>query len=157
MFEIRDAHYSDVPKVTGLIREFAVFEKLEESCRIDEETLAAALFGEDAGVGCIVAQEGGSLVGYSLFYRVFRSFSGQSAVYIEDLYVVPYARGTGIGRALLAAVARHASSHGIKRLDWQVLRWNVDAMRFYESSGAESTDCNLDFTLTGKDFDNLLE
>ena len=157
MAEIRAATIDDLPRIADLIREFSEFEKLSDSCRISVAALADALFGDDADFTCIVAAENGDIVGYVIYYPVFRTFSGEKALYIEDLYVVPAGRGGGIGVGLMRAVARDAASRGFRRLDWQVLKWNSGAIGFYEALGATGADDNLDFRLSGEAFDRIAE
>lgn len=157
MAEIRAATIDDLPRVADLIREFSEFERLSDSCRISVAALADALFDDDTGFTCMVAAENGDVVGYVLYYPVFRTFSGEKALYIEDLYVVPAEHGRGIGIGLMQAVARDAASRGVRRLDWQVLKWNSEAIGFYEALGAIGADDNLDFRLNGEAFDRIAE
>lgn len=156
MLQIEHAQRKDVPHITSLIREFAEFERLGHVCEVTEDRLEKALFREDVRTFCALASVNETYVGYALFYPVFKSFRGVHSVYLEDLYVTPEARGGGVGLELLKFVARSAAELGFSRLDWQVLKWNEPAMRFYESLGAEHYDENLDFNLTGQAFQNLI-
>lgn len=140
----------------GLIREFAAFEKLDGVCRVTEDSLHRALLSEGSGIRCLMAERAGRFVGYALFYPIFRTFSCMPAMYLEDLYVTSDARGSGVGLGLLRAVARESADRGIRRVDWQVLRWNSEAMDFYGSLGAGRDDGNVDFRISGEAFDRLV-
>lgn len=156
MLRIEHARKDDIPQITALIREFAEFEKLGHVCEVMEDKLERALFREDVRTFCALASIDGKPVGYALFYPVFKSFRGVHSMYLEDLYVTPESRDGGVGFELFKFVARCASELGFCRLDWQVLKWNESAMRFYESLGAEHDDENFDFNLTGQSFQNLI-
>ncbi|PKL93102.1 MAG: N-acetyltransferase, partial [Gemmatimonadetes bacterium HGW-Gemmatimonadetes-1] len=97
----------------------------------------------------------GEPVGFALFCHNFSTFLGRRGLWLEDLFVVPACRGRGIGRALLAELARVAVARGAGRLEWSVLDWNVDAIGFYRSLGARPMDEWTTFRLTGDALDQL--
>ncbi|MGI9037155.1 MAG: GNAT family N-acetyltransferase [Pyrinomonadaceae bacterium] len=154
--QIRKAAQTDVPSVLVLIREFAEFEKLINRCEVSENDLRAAIFGANNFVHCLVAENEKSLVGYALFFPVFKSFRGERSMFLEDLYVSPKARGQGLGLKMLREVARIAKRQNCVRMDWQALRWNAPAIEFYKNLGAETDDENLDFRLRGAAFEKLI-
>ena len=154
-FKIEPAAPANLPQIVGLIKEFAEFENLSHACEVDENDLRAAIFGDESFVDCLVAFADDVCVGYAIFYPVFKSFRGTPSIYLEDLYVTPNARGRGFGLALLSEVAKHADARGFTRMDWQALKWNAPAIKFYENIGAESDDENLDFRLRGAAFERL--
>jgi GNAT superfamily N-acetyltransferase len=133
---LRAAQPHDVPAIVGLIRELARFEKLEHLCVATPETLAPHLFGSKPAAECIVADDGGALVAFALFFTNFSTFLAQPGLYLEDLYVQPAHRGTGLGKALLLHLGRLAVERGCGRFEWSVLDWNERAIAFYESMGA---------------------
>ena len=129
---------ADVDGVLEMLREFALFEKLDQHLRIDPEKLTLAAFGPDPVVRGLVAETGGGeLAGYALFYPIFSSFSGERGLYLEDLYVRPQHRGGGLGRRFLGALALEAANLNCTRIDFQVLEWNTPAIEFYRSLGGE--------------------
>lgn len=144
-----------IPKLVELIREFAVFEKLDHICKANERSLLDVLFGDTAFAHCLVAESDGNFVGYAIFYPVFRTFSSVPAMYLEDLYVKPEIRGTGVGIALLKRVAKESETRGIHRIDFQALAWNTPAIGFYESLGASRDEGNVDFRIFGTAFETL--
>lgn len=154
-FQIKKAAKEDIPKIIELIKEFAEFEKLSAWCEVTENDLNRAIFGADAFVQALVAFAGKACVGYALFFPVFKSFRGERAIFLEDLYVSQKMRGKGFGLAMLKEVARTAKAGGFVRMDWQALKWNEPAVNFYKNLGAESDDENLDFRLRGANFENL--
>ena len=135
-FLLRSAEPRDVDAIVELIRELAEFEHLTHLLRVTPEKLAPQLFGARPVVEAIVAESAGEVVGFALFFTNFSTFLAQPGLYLEDLYVRPTQRGTGIGRALLKHLAALAVERDYGRFEWSVLDWNVNAIRFYEGMGA---------------------
>ena len=145
----------DVPDVISLMREFAAFEDLSEYCEVTEERLRVAMFGNDAVVEGLIANDGDKAIGYALFYPNFSSFRGQRGFYLEDIYIKSEYRGSGIGEAMLREVARIAASRGCERIDFLVLGWNTPAIKFYESQGAVRDNDERHFKFTDEAFNKL--
>jgi GNAT superfamily N-acetyltransferase len=135
-FTLRAAEARDVPAIVGLIRELAVFEKLEHLVQVTPQSLHPHLFGERLAAEAVVADVAGAAVGFALFFTNFSTFLGKPGLYLEDLYVQPAHRGAGVGRALLSHLAALANQRDYGRFEWSVLDWNADAIRFYERMGA---------------------
>jgi GNAT superfamily N-acetyltransferase len=89
-------------------------------------------------------------VGYALYFRNFSTFLGQAGIYLEDLFVEPAHRGKGIGKALLARLAKIAVERGYGRLEWAVLEWNTPSIEFYRSLGAVPLEEWTTYRLTGE-------
>ena len=134
---IRPAEPTDVPVVAELIWQLARFEKLEDEVVLTEELLRAGLFGARPYAEAVLAEENGEPIGFALFFHTFSTFLARPGLYLEDLFVLPEHRGRGVGRSLLSHLARLALERGCGRLEWAVLNWNKDAIRFYERLGAE--------------------
>jgi ribosomal protein S18 acetylase RimI-like enzyme len=149
-FRIRLATRNDSTAILALIREFAGFEKLDHLARGDEKSLEDALFTENRFCAALVVETDSRLVGYSIFYPIFRSFSGVRALYLEDLYIKSEFRKTGLGRRLLAEISKYAIENGYSRIDFQVLEWNDHAIGFYRKFGALEVVGNKDFSLEGE-------
>jgi GNAT superfamily N-acetyltransferase len=137
---IRPAAAPDVPEVLRFIRELAVYERLEHEVVATEAALHAALFGPRPYAEVVFACLDGVPVGFALFFHNFSTFLGKPGIYLEDLFVRPAARGRGVGRSLLAWLARTALERGCGRLDWAVLDWNEPSIRFYHGLGAVALD-----------------
>lgn len=137
---LRPAGPADAPALVGLIRELAVFERLEHLVEVTPDQLAQHLGGPrpvaEAIVAEVDAEVGAKVVGFALFFTNFSTFLGRPGLYLEDLYVQPAHRGTGLGKALLQYLGALAVDRGCGRFEWSVLDWNVDAIRFYERMGA---------------------
>ena len=134
---LRPATPADVPALVGLIRELAVYEKLEHLVQATPERLAPHLFGPRPVAEAVVAESAeGSVVGFALFFTNFSTFLAQPGLYLEDLYVQPAWRGRGIGKALLRHLGALAVERGCGRFEWSVLDWNAPAIGFYEALGA---------------------
>lgn len=134
--ELRPATEADTPALVGLIRELAVFERLEHLVVVTPEALATHLFGPRPVAEAVVAERDGTLVAFALFFTNFSTFLGRPGLYLEDLYVQPAHRGGGLGKALLQHLGALAVQRGCGRFEWSVLDWNVEAIRFYEAMGA---------------------
>ena len=143
---VRWAEPSDVSELIRLIGEFAGFERFEHLNGLDKESLDRALFSNLDFCKCFVVESSGKLIGYSIFYPIFRTFSGALALHLEDLYIIPEHRGHGLGRSLLKSISKYALENKFERIDFQVLDWNADAIKFYEKLGASQVGGNLDFT-----------
>ncbi len=136
MATLRAAEPRDVPAIVGLIRELADFEKLAHLVEVSPQSLHPQLFGERPAAEAVVAEHEGKVIGFALFFTNFSTFLGKPGLYLEDLYVQPAHRSSGVGRALLTHLAALANARGCGRFEWSVLDWNVDAIRFYERMGA---------------------
>jgi GNAT superfamily N-acetyltransferase len=168
---VRRATPADVPFVLEMIHALARYERLEQHLDTDAGRLHEHLFGErpvcealigevrgrgdEAGIEAPGVEEGGVVVpggfgpaGFALFFTSYTTFTTRPCLWLEDLFVVPEARGHGLGKALLAALAAVAVERGMPRLDWYVLDWNEPAIGFYRRLGARLLDdwrvCRLD-------------
>ncbi len=133
---LRPATPADLPATVALIRELAVFEKLEHLVVVTPESLHPHLFGPRPAAEAVVGEVAGQVVAFALFFTNFSTFLGKPGLYLEDLYVQPAHRGTGLGKALLAHLGALAVERGCGRFEWSVLDWNANAIRFYEKMGA---------------------
>ena len=133
---LRPARACDLTALAGLIRELAIFEQLEHLMVATPERLHTHLFGDRPMAEAIVAEAGGELVAFALFFHNFSTFLAQPGLYLEDLYVRPSWRGQGVGRRLLEHLGALAVARGCGRFEWSVLDWNTNAIAFYERMGA---------------------
>ena len=123
-----------------MVRELAIYEKLEQHARATADDFRTHLFGPRPAAEAVIALVDGKAVGFALWFSTFSTFRGQPGLYLEDIFVKPECRGRGIGKALLAAVATAAVERGCGRLEWSVLNWNDPAIGFYRSLGARPMD-----------------
>lgn len=137
---IRPAKPNDLPLVAELIRGLADYEKLAHEVRFDDSVLGDKLFGPRPYAEVIIGEIDGAAQGFALFFHNFSTFEGRPGIYLEDLFVRPEARGAGLGRALLAELARLAVERDCARLEWSVLDWNEPAIGFYKALGARMMD-----------------
>lgn len=147
--DVRPAERRDVPRIHQLVVELATYERAADQVRATREQLDEALFGPQPAAYALVAEQAGTVVGFALYFRNFSTWEGVHGIYLEDLYVAPQARGLGLGKALLAALATLAVQRGYARLDWAVLNWNQPSIEFYRSLGAAPLDEWVSFRLTG--------
>ena len=137
---IRSAVAADLPLIAELIRALADYEKLAHEVRFDEAVLGEKLFGPRPYAEVLIGEIDGEPQGFALFFHNFSTFEGKPGIYLEDLFVRPEARGAGLGKALLVHLARIAVERGYGRMEWMVLDWNENALRFYRSLGAATVD-----------------
>lgn len=136
---IRFAEESDTKLILQFIRELAEYEKMEKDVTATEEILRESLFHRKAAE-TVIAEKDGRPVGFALFFHNFSTFLGKPGIYLEDLFVRPEARGLGVGKALLAFLAKLAVERGCGRFEWWCLDWNKPSIEFYKSMGAKPMD-----------------
>ena len=134
---IRPATPGDVPLIFSLVVELAEYERAPEKVQGSPELLRDALFGESPSAEALIAEVDGEAVAFALFHGTFSTWECRPGIWLEDLYVPPEHRRSGVGGALLAAVASIAVGRGCARLEWAALDWNTPALDFYAKLGAE--------------------
>ena len=137
---IRAAQADDIDIIQAFILALADYERLAHEVKADRETLARYLFGERPMAEVLIAEAEGAAVGFALFFHNFSTFEGRPGLYLEDLFVLPEARGLGAGKALLSSLAALAIERDCARLEWSVLDWNEPSIAFYRALGARPMD-----------------
>lgn len=137
---IRPATRTDIPLIAQFIRDLAEYERLAHEVRFDEDVLATKLFGPRPYAEVLIGEIDGVPQGFALFFHNFSTFEGKPGIYLEDLFVRPEARGSGLGKALLKRLAALAVERDCARLEWWVLDWNEPAIAFYKALGAKPMD-----------------
>ena len=157
MLSIRRATADDVPTVLGFIHELAEYEKLTPMVVATEAALRRDGFtpGSEPKFQVLIAEWSGKPVGHAFYFFNYSTFRGKPGLFLEDLYVQPAMRGKGIGKALLAALARIAVAEDCYGMKWDVLDWNTPAIDFYKSLGAEMLDDWVPVRLTGEPLERL--
>lgn len=135
-FLIREAKETDLKQILNLIVELAVYEKAPDAVEVTVKDLKASGFGNSPDFLCFVADVDTKIVGIALTYTRFSTWKGR-VLHLEDLIVSESMRGQGIGSALLDKVVLHAADLAVKRVCWEVLDWNTDAINFYKAKGAD--------------------
>lgn len=152
---LRPATPADLPLIAAFIRELADYEKLAHEVRFDDTVLATHLFGPRPMAEVVIGEIDGVPQGFALFFHNFSTFEGRPGIYLEDLYVRPPARGSGLGKALLLHLAALAEARGCARLEWSVLDWNEPSIGFYRSLGAKAKDEWTTMRVSGEDLAQL--
>ena len=147
--DIRPATEDDVPLLLSFIKELAEYEHLSHEVSATEEMLRESLFGGRGVAEALLAYPGDEPAGFALFFHNFSTFLGRAGIYLEDLYVRPEFRGSGVGRALLVHLAKLAEERGCGRFEWAVLDWNEPSIGFYKSLGAVEMDDWTVYRLSG--------
>ncbi len=140
LLSIRPATVDDVPLVRQLIAELAEYERLAHAAVATDDDLRAQLFGAHPAAEVLIGEVDGVAAGFALFFHNFSTFLGKRGLYLEDLFVRPSARGVGLGKHLMAALARIAVQRDCGRFEWSVLDWNAPAIGFYRRIGATGMD-----------------
>ncbi|MFD4441484.1 GNAT family N-acetyltransferase [Nocardia sp. NPDC058519] len=152
---VRRATPDDVPAMVGLVHDLAEYEKAPAECTLTAEQLRSALFGSAPALFAHVAEHDGQVAGCAIWFLNYSTWDGVHGIYLEDLYVRPETRGTGLGRALVAALAAEAVEHGYSRVSWSVLTWNTPSIEFYRSLGAAPQDEWIGYRLAGAELTAL--
>jgi GNAT superfamily N-acetyltransferase len=137
---IRRARPEDAALIFSLLCELAEYEKLTHEVEATEGGIAAALFSDQPRITCEIAEWNGEGVGFAVWFFNFSTFSGRAGIFLEDLFVRPAFRGKGIGKGLLAHLAKLCVENGWSRMQWTVLDWNTPSIDFYKSLGGEMMD-----------------
>ncbi|MBA4013782.1 MAG: GNAT family N-acetyltransferase [Phenylobacterium sp.] len=136
--QVRPATPADAGLIYGFIRGLAEYEKLLHEVEATQADVEGALFSEHPRAFCDIAEADGTPVGFALWFYNYSTFRGRHGIYLEDLFVVPQARGLGAGKALLRRLAQRCQEEGLARLEWSVLDWNAPSIAFYDSLGASA-------------------
>jgi len=155
---IRPAEPGDLPAILGLVRELATYERAPDAVKATVADFTAALFpphGQAPTGFAHVAVVDGEIVGMAIWYVTFSTWLGSGGIWLEDLFVTPEHRGSGLGKAMLATLAAVCAERGYGRLEWWVLRWNAPSIGFYDSIGGQPMDEWLTYRLEGPALDAL--
>jgi GNAT superfamily N-acetyltransferase len=154
---VRAATLSDIPTVLSLLRELAAYEGKLDCVRIDQSLLTEYAFSERRCIEVLLGLLDGTAVGYAIFFPHFGSFRGRPWLYLEDLYVQARARGAGVGRAMMAHLAKLTIERSWAGMSWSVLDWNESAFTFYRGLGATNANGHVSMDLTGEALVRLAE
>jgi GNAT superfamily N-acetyltransferase len=153
--QILPATIEDVPDILLFVRALAEYEHLTHACAATEADLRKHLFNQHPAAEVLIARLENKPIGFALFFRSFSTFVGKPGIFLEDLFVLPDARGHGVGKALLKAVAKIAVDRHCGRLEWAVLDWNAPSIGFYKKLGAVPMDDWTTFRVTGQTLNDL--
>jgi len=134
---IKQATKEDIPLILTFIHELAEHERALDRVSATEEVLLVTLFGPTPYAEAVIAYENGEPVAFALYFFSYTSFSALPALYLEDIFVRPTTRRSGVGRQLFAFLAHRAIERNCARMEWSVLNWNELAIGFYEKLSAE--------------------
>ena len=146
---VREARESDIDRIRQLV-DLATYERAAHEVKTTTEQLRVALFGPQPAAYALVAEMDHAVVGFALYFRNFSTWEGVHGLYLEDLYVMPEYRGSGLGKGLLLSLAELAVERGYARLEWAVLDWNQPAIDFYRGLGAVAMDEWTVYRLSGE-------
>jgi GNAT superfamily N-acetyltransferase len=136
VIRVRAATPADASTILGFIRALAEYERLLHEVRAAEADIAAALFPPHPRAFCDIAEQDGAPIGFAVWFYNFSTFEGRFGIYLEDLFVIPEARGAGAGLALMRRLAQRCRDEDLRRLEWAVLDWNEPSIVFYDRLGA---------------------
>jgi GNAT superfamily N-acetyltransferase len=140
MLKIRPATIDDAALLAGLILELAEYDQLAQEVGVNAEAIARDGFGPRPKFRAVIAELDGQVAGYAVFFEFYSTFQARAGLFVDDIFVRPHFRKKGIGRALLAHVARIAWQEDYFCMRWEVLDWNTPAIEFYKRLGAEFMD-----------------
>lgn len=150
MSVIRPATVDDIPAILRMIHDLAIYEKEPDAVKNTPEKLREVLFGDSPRVFAHMAENAaGEVQGFALWFLNYSTWEGVHGIYLEDLYVIPEARGEGHGKAMLQHLAAIAVERGYARVEWSVLDWNEPSIAFYRKLGAAPMSEWSTFRLTG--------
>ncbi len=154
---VRPASSIDSTTIHSFIRGLAEYERLGHEVEITLADVERDLFGAAPRLFCDIAEIGGKPIGFAIWFYNYSTFQGRHGIYLEDLFVVPEARGLGGGKALLCSLAQRCATEGLGRLEWAVLDWNAPSIAFYDSLGATAKTEWITRRLSGEALENLAQ
>jgi GNAT superfamily N-acetyltransferase len=154
---IEPATKSQAPLILYFIRQLAEYEKLLDNVAADEARIEETLFGDKPCAEVLIGYLGDQPAGFAIFFGTYSTFLGRPGIYLEDLFVEPKFRGSGVGKALLVHLAKLVRERGGGRLEWSVLNWNESAIQFYKSLGATAQEAWTMYRVTGENLEKLAE
>jgi len=134
---IRSAEPSDTSLILSFIRELAEYERLAHEVVATEDAIRQTVFGDHPRAEVLIAEAEGHAAGFALYFHNYSTFLARPGLFLEDLFVRPEFRRRGIARELLTRLAAIAVERQCGRFEWSVLDWNMPAINFYKSMGAE--------------------
>jgi len=152
---IRAGTHGDENIVHELLYELAQYEKLTDRFLLTPKIIARDFFGPEPACFCDLAFLDGAPAGVMTWYPIYMSFSASRGLFLEDLFVRPSQRGKGLGKALLAHLARRALVERHPAIGWLVLDWNQPSIDFYESLRAERAKGWFSYRLSGEALEDL--
>ncbi len=156
-FIIRKATIDDSSLILKFVKELARYEKAEYEVIATEEHIKRSLFGSGSTTHALICEKRNRPVGFAVYFFNYSTWLGKHGLYLEDLYVTPSERGSGVGKTLLKHLAQIAVQHECGRFEWSVLDWNEPAINFYESFGAKPQNEWIVYRLSGQDLIDFAE
>jgi len=156
MTTIRPLTRTRTGEFLSLIDALADFEKLKRPTAAARKRLVRDAFGPRRRFDALLAFDGTKAVGYAIIFETYSSFLARPTLYLEDIFILPESRRGGIGRTLFRACLREAKRRGCGRMEWVVLDWNANAIRFYERIGATRLREWLPFRIESERFSSVL-
>ncbi|NQZ02044.1 MAG: GNAT family N-acetyltransferase [Bdellovibrionales bacterium] len=154
---IREATKEDIPEILRLIQLLAEYEKEPDAVKTTAEDLLRDGFSDKPYFNCLMAEHEGVVRGFALYFYNWSTWEGRPSLYLEDLFVEPEARGSGLGLELLKTLAGIAVEKNCKRFEWSVLDWNQLARDFYHKLGAKHMEGWLPYRMEGEALKRLAE
>ena len=152
---IRLAQPGDEAEIVAMIQELAEFERASDECTVTESLITAALFGDKPTASCHIAEVDGEAAAMAVWFRNFSTWDGVAGIHLEDLFVRNRFRRRGLAHALLATLAKECVDSGYTRLNWAVLKWNVNAIALYDAVGGRQMSEWIGYRVTGPELDAL--
>jgi len=134
---IRKAGKKDSADILRLINELAEFEKLQPPGKTERKRLIKDAFSKDPPFRILLAEDSGKIAGYAFYFFTYSSFLARNSLYLEDIFISENYRSKGIGKLFFEKLISIAKKNKCGRLEWVVLDWNVNAIRFYDKLGAK--------------------
>lgn len=147
--KIRPATRQDASAFLELVDGLAEYERLAPPDAAARERLIEDAFGATPRFNVLLAEHDSKAIGYAAWFETYSTFRALPRLYLEDLFVLPTARGIGAGLALFRACAAEAVRRGYPSMDWSVLDWNQPSIDFYKAHGAQQVTAWLPFRLDG--------
>ncbi len=146
---IRPATPIDASLILKFVYELAKEEKAGHEVEADSQQIIKTMFSDHSTCHAIICEEGVIPIGFSVYFFNYSTWQGKNGIYIEDLYILPEYRNNGAGKKILKYICSLALEKDCGRVEWSVLNWNMPAIGFYDSLGAEPQKDWIRYRLSG--------
>ncbi len=137
---VRIAERADAPAFLELVDALAEYEALPKPSPAARERLVRDAFSDRPRFTLFVGAIDGKVRGYAVVFETYSTFLALPSLYLEDFFVHPEHRRSGLGSALFAHVEREALARGCGRLEWACLNDNAIGIGFYAKRSARHMD-----------------
>ena len=132
--EIRKAN---IGIIFNFIKKLADFEKSPKEVTTNPHLIKKKIFQKNSNIFSLIALNNDKPVGFVVYFFNYSTWTGKKGLYIEDLFIDPEIRRCGVGSRIMKSLSKIAINNDCARMEFNVLDWNEDAIKFYQKFNAK--------------------